>query len=161
MRIRYGATRFVLLLGDKAYKFGRVRPFRFLARMCIIPFSQKRRKHFFERYGPGFAEAVKNDLFAGLRANQNEYAYYRAFKDSRVMPITGFLLEGWVIVQTRGIPVSHEEIEKSPLAVKCLRRQEYDLCGDHQFCSFGDKVVLVDYGGKVTTDALAATIVSC
>ena len=157
MRMRYGATRFVLLAGDKAYKFGRVRPFRFLARMCILPFSQKRRKHFFERYGPGFGEAMKNDLFAGLRANQNEDTYYRTFRDSRVMPITGVLLGGWVIIQMRGTPVSREELEKSPFTAKRLRRRDCDLSGNHQFCRFDGKVVLVDYGGKVTTDALIAT----
>jgi hypothetical protein len=51
MRFAFGTTRLVLLIGKKAIKIGRVRPLRFLARIILLPFSQKRREHFFIKYG--------------------------------------------------------------------------------------------------------------
>lgn len=157
MRMRYGATRFVLLVGDKAIKIGRIRPLRVFVRMLIIPFSKKRREHFFARYGPGFGHAVWNDLCVGLYANRIEDDYYQSSKDPRVMPTIGRLLGGWVIVQLRGVPVSTSELEKSSFTRERLRRRDCDLGGDHQFCRLGRKVVLVDYGARSTTDALLAT----
>ncbi len=72
MQIRYGATRLVLLVGDQAIKIGRIRLWKLLGRVVILPFSKKSRGHFLKKYGPGFWHAVWHSLFIGLYANRLE-----------------------------------------------------------------------------------------
>jgi len=159
MRIRYGATRFVLLIGDEAIKIGRIRLLRFFARMLILPFSRKRREHFFIKYGPTFWQAALNDLCAGLYANLNEYEYYQASKDFRVMPTIRQLLYGWVIVQLRGEPVSLAELSKGPFIKQKIGEENCEVIEEKQFCRHADgRIVLIDYGRRVTIQALSISM---
>lgn len=160
MRIAFGSTRFVFLVKGKAIKIGKVRLFRFFVRMLILPFSAKRRLHFFTKYGISFKQAILNDLFAGLYANRGEYEYYRASKDDRVMPILKSRLGGWVVIQMHGEPVSEKEIT-GWLRIRGKRAKfDRELAATKQFCRhpISGHVVLVDYGSPVTRDFLLRTI---
>lgn len=156
MRIRYGATRFVFLIGNEAIKIGRIRLLRFLARMLILPFSRKRREHFFTKYGPMFWQAALNDLCAGLYANRNEYEYYRESKDFRVMPTIRQLLRGWIVVQLRGDPVSSDELSEGPFIKQQIGTENCEVAEEAQFCRHPEDghIVLVDYGRQATLKAL-------
>ena len=136
MRIKSGSTRFVLLAGNSAIKIARVRPLRFLARALIMCFSKMRRHHFFEKYGATFFKAMRNDIFAGITANRNEYSYYIESSDSRVMPVIRQFLCCCVIVQVRGTDISFSELEnETPLNEKFVAGDElYEVWEPNQFC---------------------------
>lgn len=161
MRIKYGSTRFVILKGDKAIKVGKVRIWRFLARIIILPFSIKQQKHFLERYGPGFWTAVKNDICIGLRANRYEYEYYKKYSDLRVMPTIKSLLLGWIIIQPRGNPINStaEFIKGRPPIKEKINGESSEVTEVKQFCQHpvNKKIVLIDYGKKETIQALMIT----
>lgn len=161
MRIKYGSTRFVILKGDKAMKVGKVRIWRFLARMIILPFSIKQREHFLKRYGPGFLTAVKNDIFVGLRANRYEYEYCKEYSDHRVMPTIKNLLCGWIIIQPRGNPINSttEFINGRPPIKEEINGESSEVTEVKQFCKHpvNNKIVLIDYGKKETIQALMIT----
>lgn len=158
MRIRIGTTRLVFLVGDSAIKIGRMRPLRLLLRMLCLPCSRQRRQHFLAKYGPGFARAALNDLCAGLYANRNEYAYYTARKDPRVMPTTRQLLNGWVIIQLRGMPISARDLAEKPL-IRQRTAEKCEVDDAMQFCRHPDgRVVLADYGRRTTIEALSEAL---
>lgn len=160
MCIAWGQTRFVVLTGECAIKFARLRAFRFLFRLPLLIVSKKRRRHFFEKYGNSFLVAMKNDIFAGVIANRKEYEYSASCVDSRVMPIRVKLIWGWIVIQERGLPVSLSEIAKeSPLKCPFSIRGKSHLSDPHQFCrnSVG-KIVLVDYGNEETQMFLRNTM---
>ena len=159
MRIKLGTTRIVLLIGDKAVKIGRLRPLRLLARMLLLPFSWQRRQHFLAKYGPKFAQAMLNDLCAGLYANRNEYAYYKVYRDSRVMPTTEQLCGGWIIIQPRGTPISVNELSEKPSLKQRIGMESCEVDTAAQFCRHPDgRIVLVDYGRRATTEVLFGTL---
>lgn len=149
MRIACGSTRMVLLIGDRAFKIGRVRPLRVLLRLCVLPFSQERREHFSKKYGHKFAQAVWKDMCAGLYANRGEYEYYQSSRDPLVMPTVSCFLGGWIVVQPRGERVSHNELRVRPVSPEC------EMTEPEQFARASDgRVVLVDYGRPETRTAL-------
>lgn len=156
MRIRLGSTRLVLLTKDKAIKIGRLRLLRLCLRIPIILLSQRRRHHFLSKYGPGVLQAALHDLFAGLYANRNEYAYYRAHEqDRRIMPTTRRLLDGWIILQLRGVPVSASELSEGPVLLNDTGTVDGEARSEKQFCRHPDgRIVLIDYGSDITTKAL-------
>jgi len=157
MRIKCGSTRLVLLTGDTAIKLGLFRPFRFLCRMCLFPFSRKRREHFFGKYGNRFARAALRDMCAGLYANRGEYEYSRVHNDPRVMPTVYSLLRGWIVIQPRGGPVSKEQL-RSWRVPEQYRERANEMGQPGQFASLPDgRIVLIDYGRPETRRALLAT----
>ncbi len=155
MRIRCGSTRFVLLVGDRAIKIGRMRPLRLLFRLLLLPFSKKRREHFFAKYGHTFLQAAWKDLCAGLYANRGEYEYCQAFKDPRVMPTIVLLLKGWIVIQPRGRPLLPNDVRSQLRVFEKCRGRECEMTFPEQFAVNADgQVVLVDYGRAETRTAL-------
>lgn len=154
MQFACGKTRFVILHADTAYKIGRLRPLRLLERICVLPFSRCQRRHFLQKYGPGYARAAWYDLCAGLYANRTEAAYFRETHDPRVMPIRAHMLGGWIITQDRGTPIEAHE-----LCTKTWNCQfDTELAPPQQFCRKTDGcIVLVDYGKTSTTTFLRNT----
>lgn len=153
--LRYGTTRVVLLVGERAIKIGRVRPLRVLSRFLLWPFSARRRKHFLEKYGPGFGQAVLHDLCAGLYANRTEYEYYQRTRDVRVMPTTAALCGGWIVLQPRGSAVCEREISQS-LGQEWLGVDCNEVVRAKQFCrTRSGAVVLIDYGKPYTCALLS------
>lgn len=157
MRIKCGSTRFVLLVGVYAIKIARVRPLRFLARALIMCFSKKRRKHFIFKYGDTFFQAIKNDVFAGLKANKNEYSYYTESSDCRVMPILQQFMYCCVIIQVRGTDITCSELAReTPFCKEFVAGDElYEIWEPDQFCRHPmGQLVLVDYGRSETISLL-------
>lgn len=151
MRIAYGHTRFVILVGDKAIKVARLRLLRSLSRFVVLPFSQKRRDHFFGKYGSSFGRALWNDLWDGLFANQGEYEYYERFHDPRVIPTLTKLLGGWIVIQQRGEPIRSEECPD----IFRSQAPENDMSNPAQYARSAEgSIVLVDYGKGTTREAL-------
>lgn len=152
MRIALGSTRLVLLTKDKAIKIGRLRPLRLISRIFVLPFSQRRRERFFEKYGSTLWRAVLNDLCAGLYANRGEYEYYQKSQDPRVIPTLRSIFHGWIVVQTRGEAVSETEMR----TWRYTREERYaldrELAKAVQFCRHpqSGRIVLVDYGRPET-----------
>lgn len=146
MNIRCGSTRLVVLWGDWAFKIARIRPFRFLLRLPTWLFSRKQRKHFFEKYGANFFQAIINDVFAGVVANRKEFEYYQSHrKDYRVMPTMQMFFAGLIIVQTRGDEIGERELQSSNPFRNTPKFCE--MTEAKQFCRHPDgRLVLVDYG---------------
>ena len=168
MRIKYGSTRLVLIVGDRALKIGRFRPLRMLWRLVfLLPFSRKKREHFLAKYGKSFGRAVLNDVFAGLYANRGEYAYYQTHKDIRVMPTLKSVCGGWIVIQPYGDPVSAIEVEnwwgrnkaKSPANDPYLAEPEhFQQPENFRRHPINGKVVLADYGSTRNREVLALAL---
>lgn len=156
MRISCGKTRLVVLIGDRALKFARIRPLRFVSRLALMCFSKYQRQRFCEKYGSKFMVAVFNDVCAGLVANRHEYRYYRRTKDVRVMPVLQMRWGGLLIVQRRGEPVDTKDIEADPRIVRIATL--CDLDHPRQFARSADqRIRVIDYGKASTTDLLERT----
>ena len=154
MQIKYGATRIVVLLGNKAIKFGKIRLLRFFLRMMILPFSRYQRERFRTKYGTSFLDAAVNDILFGLLANRKEYNYYTSTRDARVIPTLSSFLWGLVIVQSRGQAVSNKDIE----GLNYIDLHPAELATPTQFCQHNGKVLLVDYGNTETVAVLTKSL---
>jgi hypothetical protein len=161
MHITYGATRFVLLTGNKAIKIARFRPIRLMFRVMVLPLSSKRnRDRFYEKYGTGLLTAIRNYLFVGLVANRIEYEYYKKHRDLRVMPTQKQFLRGLITVQDRGTRVSNIELsEEYPFTSLDPSTLCPEMLKAVQFCRNSQgRIVMVDYGMSSTIRALEASI---
>ena len=160
MQIKCGKTRIVFLIKDQAIKIGKVRPIRLFVRMVAFPFtSQRNHDRFYARYGSTLPRAVWRYLIAGLFANRNEYEYYQACRDCRVMPTVRKFLGGWVVIQHRGTAVSALELGLgNPFDVLETNPEFLERNQPWQFCrNSGGQIVLVDYGRRETCQALETT----
>jgi hypothetical protein len=100
-----------------------------------------------------------NDLCAGMYANRNEYLYYKASKDPRVMPTIAQLFSGWIIIQPRGTPISANELSQKPSLRQRVGVESCEVDKAAQFCRHPDgRIVLVDYGRRATTEVLFETL---
>jgi len=162
LHISWGSTRFVILTGDEAIKIGKIRPIRVVLHLLSIPFSQTRRKHFFDKYGPKLLPALWQDLMAGPISNLLEYHYCLECRDGRVMPVTTKYWGGLVIIQEEGgSEVTTEELAREhPVQNYSIVSKYADMGTPDQFRrrkSTG-KVVFIDFGRKTTLDALRASL---
>ncbi len=157
MEIQYGSTRFVLLIGDKAYKFGRVRFLRVLGWIFMISISRKHKDQFLSRYGNFVATSILSYLLTGLNSNRIEYEYSQSHtEDCRIIPTTRTLFNGWIVVQERGSPISMDELRtENPFDPNTSSRL-VELKKVEQFCRYKRKIVLVDYGNRSTCEVLHA-----
>ena len=148
MRMTYGQTRFVILVGDKAIKIGRVKLLNLLIRwIFILPFSKKRRDHYFTKYGKTIVEAIRNEWLQGLYANRREYSYYSRSKDPLVIPTTKIILTGWIIIQDRGNPITNQDLAHFPEPFRQESITDGEMRSPSQYATTKKgKIVLVDYG---------------
>ena len=149
MVFEYGSTRFVFLLGRKAFKFARISLIRLLARILLFPFLG-------HLWKAPMGQALYHYLLGGIICNQNEYLYYQRTKDVRVMPTRRMFFWGWLVVQDRGAPVSQKEmLFEYPFGRDLLLRDEIDANTAKQFARHRNgRVLLVDYGTLRTCSTL-------
>lgn len=155
MNIKIGSTRFVLLTRKHAIKIARIRPARFISRLLPLLLSKNNLDHFLLKYGPGFGNAIKRDIFAGVYSNRNEYEYYQKYQDSRCAPTENLLFAGLIVTQPRGADVFFLEDIGIPAFVN---GQKTEADSVDQFKRIGNNVLLVDYGRASTVIALRSTI---
>ncbi len=156
----YGSTRVVLFTRKSAYKIARIRVLGVLVYLVLIPFFRKRRERFFAKYGPDLAGAILKYILAGVRGNRREFAYWQEYRDKRVMPTLHCYLGGLVVVQPIGLPFMGKGCQVKELAhedPEYLRN--LDILNPEQYCRdpHTDNVLLVDYGKRVTVEALGRT----
>ena len=155
-----GGTRIVMLCGDKAYKLARFRPLRLFCRMLLFPFqTRKKQKQFYERYGR-FPMSFWHYITVGFTINRTEYEYWQHTHDTRVMPAVGKFMGYFIIVQMRGERISAAEFRMNDLFGDLSRQTYFDLQCDkpHQFAKREGKVLLIDYGDRYTSAALATSL---
>lgn len=152
-----GCTRIVILTEKCAIKIARF-PFVHLVQkgMAFI-FSPGKRSVLNEKHGNMPITAFKNRVFAGVKANRNEYRYSASHDDPRVMPVVKQLFGGLVIIQQKGTPVSPREIDKEGLAIA---GQDHELERADQFCRnpATRQVVIIDFGEESTIKLLESTL---
>ena len=155
---RHGATRFVLLYGQRAIKIGRFRPIKVLGRLITLPFSKNKS---FLKKGRGLWLPTWQYLFAGIIANKNEFQYSQNhIDDPLIAPITREILWGLVIIQLRTASVSEDEarawwIERG-VASSCLA----GLCEQKHLGRTPDgHIVIVDYGSRVQQQQLSENVI--
>ena len=160
MQLRKGATRYVILVGSKSMKIGKVRPFRTFSKLISLAFSERRRINFKEEYGSNFLLALWRFMIVGIWANRNEFFYYQKYKDTRVIPTTQIFLFGMISIQERGLSVTEFELERNhPLDPSVVNRRNSDLRDARQYCFCKDGVIrVVDYGNKGTCDVLMLSL---
>lgn len=156
MKITSGNKRIVVLLGDQAFKIGKIRFVRLFFRLLILPFSKKLRERFLVKYGDTWSSALFNDLFAGLLCNRREYDYFHQTKDKRVIPTIKKFLGGHIIVQVRGQTASNKDVEK---IYPWYRGPEYKIANldkPEQYCTLpaDGAVRITDYGDISTIEFL-------
>ena len=145
MVFEYGSTRFVFLLGKRAFKFARISLIRLVLRIFLFPFLGYRWK-------APMGQALYSYLFGSIACNRNEYGYYQMTHDPRVMPTRQIFFAGWLVVQDRGVSVSEREmLREYPFDKELLLRSEVDANTAKQFARHPDgRVLLVDYGTLTT-----------
>jgi len=160
VEIKQGATRVVILARGNAIKVGKIKFLHFLGRVMALIFSRNERKGLIERHGKAKLRGVENGIFPGRAANLNEYRYYMASKDPRVMPVLRKLFWGLVIIQPRGLPVSPAELAESHLFATTGEDDTRDMQRAEQFCRHPEthEIRLADYGMQGTVEFLQATM---
>ncbi len=116
--IKHGDSRLVLLVGPRAFKIAKIRPWH-----CVRQIAVYIRKHLFKKIPA--AEAILplgfkrrsllsktwRCLMEGVYANRQEAAYWNETSDPRVAPVIGSYLRGWIIIQPRGEAASKKDLE--------------------------------------------------
>lgn len=155
MRITYGSTRIVVLIGSKAIKIGKIKFLKALARVLVFltPFFTEKKKDWIKKYENSFQKAFLATFISGPRANLWEFQYYQSTHDQRVVPTTSLHLWGLIIVQDRGTHVTASELEAEH-PIPTHNKKEFDMELPKQFCRILGKVLLADYGDQRTLTAL-------
>lgn len=160
MRTYLGGTRFVILAGRYAVKVARIRVLHVVVKCCAFLVSKDARTALLRRHGHAPVAAAGKSMFVGLSANRNEHRYSRRFPgDPRVMRVYGRLFWGLVIIQERGIPVSHAEfVAECPF--ECRPDVSVEYIRRDQYCrrASDNRVVLVDFGNEEATDFLFLSV---
>lgn len=159
MKIRYGNKRIVVLIDNHAIKIGKIRFIRTLSRIIVLPFSERLRVRFLNKYGGTWRLAILNDMFAGLLCNRHEYSYSTSHSDDRIMPTRKLLLSGHVVIQQRAKKASHADVIRRFPQYRSTQYKDANLDHTAQYGidSCGN-VGIIDYGDKVTTDLLRQTM---
>jgi hypothetical protein len=155
MRVTYGATRWVILTIRYAIKIARFRPLRPFIRLFELlrtgGVEANLRKH-----DENLIKAALKYLFAGVRANRNEYRLYKKYGDEMLVP-TLFTI-GWLVnIQERGEPASEEEMKHHrlwPLLRGLDTPLSQDILQTKQFVVIGTRVCLADYGNVLLEPVL-------
>ncbi len=156
MKVACGNKRIVVLLGNHAFKVGKIRFVRLFCRLLILPFSKRLRERFLDKYGNTWSSALFNDLFAGLLCNRREYGYFLKTDDKRVIPTIKQLLGGHIVVQIRGKPVSDEDVKRNHPKYQDPEYKIANLDKPEQYCicPTDGTVRITDYGDSSTIELL-------
>ena len=160
MQIKKGSTRIVILLGNYAYKFTRIRLLHTAVWALYRLAFRDQRELFRSKFGKNIFVGLCKHLFIGVQQNRTEYAYYRETRDCRVMPTHRILFGGILIIQTRGAAVNRKTlIQNCPFEDTITGNPDLDLHQAKQYCLCQDgKVRAVDYGKRNTVVALRKTL---
>lgn len=147
MRVSWGFTRFVVLVGDYAVKIARPRPWQVLRRLIRHAIQGNVRARLTERYGSPFVGGLRY-LFLGVLANTIENTLWREVGESWMVPTLWSC--GIVNIQKRGRPISLHELDtehpfRSELVLMPEEMRE-DLSSVKNFCRLDGRVLLCDYG---------------
>lgn len=156
MRITHGATRIVILTGDKAVKVARTG----IMSLLYQAIARITRPAWFREMSivhggtaqPSILIIIRHAfriIARGIRANRQEYRISKKHPELPIAPVHNMYLWGLVLVMARGDPVSARASSK-------LRRQ-YGAFGDLQFpkqvCRVKNRVCYVDYGHPTAPEA--------
>ncbi len=146
MRVTWGATRFVVLVGPYAIKVARVpviRPFIRIWRGAQDGDLKQRLAYHDVR----FFVAVWKYFGCGIISNRIEYRLSRTYGHLPLVTTHCMLFWGLVNVQARGEDVSELDVQNHYFATRLSRGKLADEVLRHiQFCSIGGTVLLADYG---------------
>ena len=159
MRIDWGTSRFVVLIGPVALKFARFRLTWIIVRFCQhLKRGQVGSKLHHQAKNPQLAT---NNIFVGLLANKREYALWLESPQTSLMP-TWWSFAGLVNIQPRGRRVTSSELLAEHPLEHLVASMPRDLVGDMfkraNFARYHGKIVLVDYGSQETVEFLAQPV---
>ena len=145
---RFGATRFVVLVGKVALKFPRVRPLHSLLRLfCHMRNKEVSKK--LQSHGQTPIVGGLRYVFGGIVANWNEHRVWKNFAYDILAP-TWFSLFGLVNVQRRGTEVDQQELDLRNPFLPYLDRidsdLERDITNSRNFCRLNRRIIIHDYG---------------
>ena len=156
MKIGLGSTRIVFIFSNIVIKLPRLRVLYPLRR-----FREHRQNgqvtEKLKKFGPTVFTAGLNYFFAGIIANRLEYRYSKNTPSEGIVPIN-ILLWGIIVIQQKGEAVSASSGQWEKFE-RILRRRgipEHDTVRSCNFCIFGDRLRMVDYGNQETISALSA-----
>ena len=159
MNFRLGATRFVVLVGNVAIKFPRLRPLRPFVRLLEILRKKEGVRDNLEKYDKSIVIATLQYLFSGVVTNYWEHRFYKENSNISILVPTYYSFFGLLNVQKRGKPIddssrSKWETVQAKLADKGLL--PHDLFEEKNCCTIDGKIQLFDYG-----DAWARKLLVC
>ncbi|OGG85480.1 hypothetical protein A2392_03270 [Candidatus Kaiserbacteria bacterium RIFOXYB1_FULL_46_14] len=147
IKILWGGTRFVFLVGDCAYKLARVRIARAILQLIRHTVTGHVRERL-DRFGRSPHNAIYNYFLAGVIANREEYYISCRYED--VAQVYSVHLWGLLSIQKRGESLSPLDINllrAHPLWEMILRNKGGDkIEAVKQFAKFGPVIKLVDAG---------------
>ena len=161
IRISWGCTRIVIVIGPYALKIAKVqieRALRRIAYFAILPYEQKQIMLRKKARG-SYRLALLRVLRLGTLANRMEYRYYHNRGDTRVMPTYHIFFKGIIILQEGGDPITREEFQREHPLPCYADNKKIDLHHPGQFSRSRKtgRVLISDYGHPGTLKVLSAT----
>ena len=144
MRVSFGGTRVVLIVGDKAYKIAKFRLFALVTKLAKMLFVRREFNRLYEKYKHNKSRILFRVFFAGLRANWAEWRYWNRTNDIRCSPALDLWLYGLVLVQKSVEAVDESEVLSSSLY--SLWHADEEFAKPSQYGrDEGGNIVIVDY----------------
>lgn len=158
MRLTWGATRFVILIGTKAIKIARIPIARPIIRLVRGFFRDHDLKERLANHDPRFAMAVLKYFACGFIANRLELEISQTHAHLPIARTRHSYLWGLVNVQERGVPAWHVDL-RDHYFTRILPKGELanEILMHRQFCVIDNAVLLADYGNPELRAALAKT----
>ncbi len=152
LRLSWGTTRFVVLVGRVAIKVARPRPLWVLRRLLVYWVTGVANPRLLA-YADDPLKSGFRHLFAGVVANWREYQLWRESPRSFLVP-TVCSFWGIVNVQKRGEKIRKDDLAELHPFRALLLNLPADAIGDmtkaENFCHYEGRVCLVDYGDTET-----------
>lgn len=150
IQVRWGATRFVILIGPIAIKIARVKPLRSIYKLLLHWQNGEIKKRLLD-----YADMPINGGFqyvlCGFISNLNEYALSRTGQHTVLVP-TLFTFFGIFNIQKRGEDVDPLELLFQNPFEKDLKDMPelllVDMTRAENFCLYEGQICLADYGSK-------------
>lgn len=148
IQYRFGATRFVVLVGNIAIKFPRPRPLYVLIRFARHVRNKEVKKRLLG-HGQTPTIGAMRYLFGGIVTNWNEHRVWKNHAHDILVP-TWFSLFGLVNIQKRGAEVDQQELDLRNPFLPYLDRMDLELSRDltnsRNFCRLNRRIRIHTYG---------------
>lgn len=144
MKLLFGGTRAVLLLGAKAYKIAMLRPDKVVLKLCEMAVIKTEFDRLYTKHKHQKLRILLRIIFSGWWANRAEWRYWKQTYDARCVPTLALWGWGFILVQPRVEAVSASEVLATGL--ETLWHEDEEFSRSDQYGRGSDGTIrIVDY----------------